>query len=811
MSSTDFEKLGVFYLGRRYDLETRTPKPDLVLYDSKDLVTHAVCVGMTGSGKTGLCLSLLEEAAIDAVPVIAIDPKGDLGNLLLTFPELAPEDLEPWVDASQAAREGLSARDFAAREAERIRTGLAEHGQTPDRIRRLRDSADIAIYTPGSEAGIPLSIVRSFEAPGPAVLADRELLRERVAGSVAGLLGLLGIDADPMQSREHVFLSNLVERAWCAGQALDLPALIASVQSPPFDKVGVLDLEAFYPVKERLALATSLNNLLAAPAFASWLEGEPLDIERMLITDEGKPRISIVSIAHLDDAQRMFFVTLLLEQVLGWMRAQSGTTSLRALLYMDEIFGYFPPVAEPPSKRPLLTLLKQARAFGLGVVLATQNPVDLDYKGLSNTGTWFIGRLQTERDKLRVLEGLEGASTTAGSRFDRARMEAVLAGLGKRVFLMHNVHDEEPLVFETRFALSYLRGPLSRADVRRLMDGRRRTPPAEAGPDPSRSAMADTPPTTGPSAARPVLPPEVTQVFLPVRTAPPAGAPVLYRPMLYGAARVPYVDAKLGVDLSDAPALLAAIEDGPLSVRFADAHAIDVPARALLRDPPVAGRYLDPPAAAAQPKKYAGWKKDLIAHLHGCYRVELWKSPSTRLVSRPGESEAAFRLRLSTALRERRDAEVEKLRRRLAPKLAAIDEKIRRAESTAARERAEADRADASSAFDIGSAILGAFTGSGRRSTAAKFRKVGKAAARRAKAEANAESAAESVEALSAQRQSLLGELERGVAAIDASTASEALERVAVRPKKTSIEVELVALAWAPYARDASGVAQPLF
>ncbi len=290
---------------------------------------------------------------------------------------------------------------------------------------------------------------------------------------MTSLLGLVGVEADPVKSREHILVSTILRVAWTEGRDLDLAGLIQQIQSPPVKRVGVLDVEAFFPSKDRFALAMTLNNLLAAPGFAAWMEGEPLDVQSLLYTPEGKPRVSIFSIAHLGDAERMFFVSLLLNQMVGWMRNQSGTTSLRALVYMDEIFGYFPPVANPPSKQPLLTLLKQARAFGVGVVLATQNPVDLDYKGLSNAGTWFIGRLQTERDKARVLDGLEGAAAGAGGRFDRGKMEETIAGLGNRIFLMNNVHEDAPVVFETRWAMSYLRGPLTRDQIKTLMDGRR--------------------------------------------------------------------------------------------------------------------------------------------------------------------------------------------------------------------------------------------------------------------------------------------------------------------------------------------------
>src|SRR6476660_5358402 len=503
----DFERLGVFYLGRPYDLPAKRANPGWLLYDSKDLVTHAVCVGMTGSGKTGLCLSLLEEAAIDNIPAIIIDPKGDLGNLMLTFPGLKGEDFQPWINEDDARKKGLSPADFAKSQAELWAKGLGGWQQDGARIQRFRDAAEVAIYTPGSNAGLPISILKSFAAPAADVREDGELFRERISTTVTGLLGLLGIEADPIQSREHILLSTIFDHIWRKEEDLDLATLIQAIQLPPISKIGVMDVDSFFPSKDRFALAMKLNNLLAAPGFQAWLEGAPLDIQQLLYTGSGKPRLAIFSISHLSDAERMFFVTLLLSQIVGWMRAQSGTTSLRALLYMDEIFGYFPPVANPPSKLPLLTLLKQARAFGLGVVLATQNPVDLDYKGLANTGTWFIGRLQTERDKARVLEGLEGIAAGTGQKFDRQEMEQVLAGLDKRVFLLNNVHDDSPELFETRWAMSYLRGPLTRVQIKALMDpmkGQSATAPVSAAESAKPSAP---PPSSAPQNQRPVLPP----------------------------------------------------------------------------------------------------------------------------------------------------------------------------------------------------------------------------------------------------------------------------------------------------------------
>ncbi len=427
-----------------------------LLYDSKDLTTHGLVVGMTGSGKTGLSVVLLEEAALDGIPALIIDPKGDMGNLMLQFPKLDPEDFLPWVDASEATRRGLAPDQFAAETAATWREGIRAWGQSLSRIARLKKAAEVRIYTPGSTAGRPIALLRAFDAPSAAVREDEDALRERVGNAVSGLPGLVGVDADPVTSREHILLSNILVAAWRDGEDRDLETILHEIQEPPFKKLGVLDLESFFPAKERFALTAKLNNLLASPAFAAWREGEPLDIAKLLYTETGKPRLAVLSIAHLSDEERMFFVTLFLNEVIAWMRSLEGTGSLRAILYMDEIFGYFPPVKAPPSKAPMLTLLKQARAYGLGVLLATQNPVDLDYKGLANIGTWFLGRLQTARDRDRLMEGL-GSSSHEG--FDRARTEELLASLDKRVFLVQNVHEDAPVLFHTRWALSYLRGP----------------------------------------------------------------------------------------------------------------------------------------------------------------------------------------------------------------------------------------------------------------------------------------------------------------------------------------------------------------
>ncbi len=708
----DFEKLGVFYLGRPYDLAAKQPKPGWLLYDSKDLVTHAVCVGMTGSGKTGLCLGLLEEAAIDGIPAIVIDPKGDLANLMLTFPQLRGEDFAPWINEDDARKKGLSPGDFATQQAELWKKGLSEWGQSGERIQKLKDAAEFVVYTPGSNAGLPVSILKSFAAPSQEILDDVELLRERVSTTTTSLLGLIGVEADPIKSREHILFSTILDQAWRKGQDLDLASLIQQIQTPPLSKVGVLDLDSFYPSKDRFALAMQLNNLLAAPGFTAWLEGEALDVGQMVHSPAGKPRIAIFSIAHLSDAERMFFVTLLLSQTLGWIRGQSGTTSLRAILYMDEIFGYFPPVANPPSKAPLLTLLKQARAYGLGVVLATQNPVDLDYKGLANTGTWFIGRLQTERDKARVLEGLEGAAASSGKKFDKQQMEQLLAGLGSRVFLLNNVHEDAPEVFQTRWTLSYLRGPLTRTQIKTLMDPIKKTLSRTEGSG-QRTESKTSALSTQSSAlrARPMLPPDVPQQFIPIRGAQPRGSTLVYQPMLLGGAQVRFSDSKAGVEVTQDVTVLAPITDGAVPVDWDHATEAALALSDLEQVPAERAQFATLPVAAGKAKSYEAWGKDFSGWLFRSQKVDLFRSPSKKEVSRPGESERDFRVRLQQSGREQRDTQSEGLRQKYAPKIASLQDRIRRAGQMVERQQTESRSSQLQAAISVGATILGAFLG----------------------------------------------------------------------------------------------------
>jgi hypothetical protein len=804
----DYEKLGAFYLGRPYDPVAGKPGDGLILYDSKDLVTHAVCFGMTGSGKTGLCIALLEEAAIDGVPALVIDPKGDISNLLLTFPNLSPEEFLPWINEEDAQKKGVSPAEYAAGQAELWKKGLASWGQDADRIRRLRESADFAVYTPGSTAGLPVSIMKSFATPGEAIVEDPELLRERVNTTATALLALVGIDADPVKSREHILLATILSDAWKRGRDLDLGGLIQAVQSPPVSRVGVLDLEAFYPAKDRFELSMSLNNLLASPGFEAWLEGEPLDIASLLHTPQGKPRVSIFSIAHLGDAERMFFLSLLLNQTLGWMRAQSGTTSLRAVLYMDEIFGYFPPVANPPSKQPLLTLLKQARAYGLGLVLATQNPVDLDYKGLANAGTWFIGRLQTERDRARVLDGLEGAT---GGSVDRQKMDGVLSRLSNRVFLMNNVHEDAPAVFETRWVMSYLRGPMTRTQIRTLMAGRDRTRAAT----PANSAEVQAAGVFGDVSPRPVLPPEVEQYFMPVRGSSPAGAELVYQPSLLGAAQVRFVETKPRVDSARDLVLLAPLRDGPAAVDWQNAEEAGLGIEELEGEPAVGALFGKLAAEAARPKSYPAWNRDFATWLYGSQTLELMKSPSLGETSQPGESERDFRIRIQQSGREERDAQVEKLRRSYAPKMSALQERIRRAEQAQEREKEQASQQKMQTAISLGATLLGAFLGRKAVSTATMGRAAtaARAGSRTWKEAQDVARAAETVEVLKGQLAEMEAQFKAEAQALESSASpmTEPLETISVRLKKNNIAVRLVALTWLPHWRDAQGCLRRAF
>ncbi len=812
------EQTGSFYLGRIFDEAAGKTTDETLMYDARDLTTHAVCVGMTGSGKTGLCIGLLEEAALDGVPALIIDPKGDISNLLLTFPELRPSDFAPWINPDDARRKGMAPEAFAAKTATTWREGLASWGQDGDRIRRLRDSADFRIFTPGSTAGEPVSILASLRAPRGSWEGQEEMFRDQIRGTVSAVLGLAGVEADPVRSPAHIFFSNVIEHYWRQGRNLDLADLIMALQEPPVRKLGVFDVDTFFPPAKRFDLAMSLNGLMASPGFAAWLEGAPLDIDSMLYTQDGKPRHAIFSLAHLDDAQRMFFVTLLLESTLAWVRRQSGTTSLRALLYMDELYGFLPPTANPPSKKPLMTLLKQARAFGLGVVLTTQNPVDLDYKGLSNTGTWFVGKLQTERDKARMMDGLEAA----GGGTDRGQLEKLISGLDSRVFLLHNVHEEKPVLFNTRWVMSYLRGPLTRDQIRLLKTAP--LTPAMTGASGAGGAGAPAPvagvaPTAtagkefaadlaaegyGPVAAS--LKGRLVQTHLPVRvTATEAGATdadaavLLYEPCLLACGQVGFVDRRKDIKAERPVRLLQHPGGSAGSIDWRQADPLALAPTELTESGRDAALYGPLPrgweTAATHRAATAAFKD----HLYGDHTLEVRHIPALKFYGQPDEDEATFLGRARLLARENRDLEVDKLNAKIEVKLARLEKKLRREERELSEDEAELGSRKKQEMISAGETLLGMFGVLGRKrstglSTAARKRRM------TARAKEDVAESRQEIAAMQAELEEMRDKLADDVADISSKWEDvlHEVETFTVTPRRSDVRVDLVGVGWLP-------------
>ncbi len=782
---------------------------DLVMYDARDLTTHAVCVGMTGSGKTGLCIDVLEEAAIDEVPALIIDVKGDMTNLLLTFPDLLPRDFRPWVNPDDGRRRGMDLEGYARHQADFWRSGLEKWGQDANRVRTLTDSVDRVIYTPGSQAGVPISILQSFAPPPLSWEEDAELLRERIQGIVGGLLGLLEIDADPVRSRESILLASIFEHAWRENRSLDLAALINAIQHPQVRKMGVVDVDTFFPSKERFELAMALNNIIASPSFRSWLQGEPLDIAGFLATPEGKPRHSIFYIAHLSESERMFFVTMLLNQLVTWVRTQPGTTSLRALLYMDEIFGFFPPVARPPSKPPMLTLLKQARAYGVGVMLATQNPMDLDYKGLTNAGTWFIGRLQTDRDKQRVLDGLEGADSA--QEMSRGDLSALISDLGKRVFLMHNVHEAEPVTFQTRWALSYLRGPITRSQIRELVGNREgasgsrggdpKTPPVQPGSDSAK--FLSSPPVLGRGMQHSFFPLTLSFGAVEDSLEQRLGRHLIkdrrltYAPYVAGMGTVHFVNRRRNIAESEEFALLAEPPLGKQSVDWDRALDVVQDAGDLSGQAESGSAFLDLPASANDMGELKAFGNELEEYLYRSRKMPLYYHPKLKVYSGPGEARREFQMRLGQLLREKRDAEVDRVESRYEKRLDRLQDRLRRSTITLEKKEETASARKREVLVSVGETVLAMFLG--RRSRSAASSALGRYRMS-STAGKSAEEAEQSVRALQREMAQLQAELTEEVGKIEAlwEQAGESLEEKALVPRKSDIDVAFFGLVWGP-------------
>jgi len=732
------------FIGNEVDPATRKARGRLEL-DPTDLLTHGLIVGMTGSGKTGLAIDLIEETLRQGIPVLAIDPKGDLANLLLLFDRLDPAQFAAWVDPEAARRQGQTSEQAGAEAAAQWTKGLASWGLTAGDVADLRARHEAIIYTPGSRAGVPLGMLQSLEAPKGSFDAQEEDLRDEIAGIVAGLLGLVGIEADPLRSREAILLGTLIETAWRKGQDMSLESLIPAVADPPFERLGALPVETVYPRRERESLMLALNNLLASPSFEEWREGEPLDIEKMLRAADGRPRLSIVSTSHLSDAERLFVTALVLDKVKTWMRRQGGTTQLRALVYMDEIYGYFPPhPANPPTKRPLITLLKQARAQGVGIVLATQNPVDLDYKGLANIGVWLVGKLQTAQDRERLREGLTGAGMAA------AAVDALLDATGKRVFLLHDVHRPAPVLIESRWAMSYLRGPLTREEIGRLMADRARTAPAAASP---RGGSA-----RGPAAA-PIVPSGLAQSFL----------------KHFGGERAdPYLLVKYAVrykGMDESVGLRAWPLDAASAAELFDGDELAVDEAQLSEAPPPGIGYAELPAYLSARDAERSLEKAIKDRLPGELAGTVWTDPLTKATSQLGEDRAAFATRLG---QNAAAAPAARLRERLEQKKGELEARQRDLEGR----RTEKWVA-------LGSAVLsniGLFTGrkrtiSGAGTVVSKNRMEGTAEAR--------------VEALKAE----IADIEQELAA-HTSVDPERLQSTTVVPTRTQVKLLRYGIVW---------------
>jgi Helicase HerA, central domain len=788
--------VATLHLGTRLDPATGKPGADALSLESGDLTTHAAIVGMTGSGKTGLAIVLLEEVLLSGIPALILDPKGDMGNLLLTFPGLAPADFRPWVDEDDARSANVSLDDYAAKTATDWKEGLAAQGIGPERIQALRDGADFTVYTPGSEAGVPLNVIGSLAAPSLSWEDEQETLRDEIEGIVTSLLGLVGIAADPLSSREFVLLANLIESAWRAGQSLDLETLIAQVQTPPLRKLGVFDVDTFFPSKDRTELAMKLNALVASPSFAGWVEGQPLDPAAMLRTADGKPRAAIVYLAHLSDEERQFVVTLVLSKLVTWMRGQAGTSDLRTLVYMDEVFGFVPPTGAPPAKKPILTILKQGRAAGVGMALATQNPVDLDYKAMANAGTWLVGRLQTERDKARVLEGLKSAA----GETDVGALDAAVGGLQKRQFLLVSARSSQPVLFQTRWAMSYLRGPLTKDQIAELMRDALRAAPAPA--------------ETSAPVAEPSAPADASTVAPPVAE----GVPVLYLdPAAPWAAQVgathdgqrlrAFLAARLSVRFDDSAAGVDEQEEyealyGPLDGRF-DASTpiqVDYDDRDFVPTPPAGAAYVLPGASVDKASYFRDAEREIARRLGGSQTLELQRNKTLKLVARPGETPEEFARRCDESAQAAADAEAAKIRARLEARRDRLQSALAQAQRRIEELTVDQRSRQANELVAGAGAVLGALLG-GRRSTRSIAGALGSASSRRgmsARTSQRKDSAQEKAAGLQDDLQQLEQEILDEVEEIDARwrETAAAVDTVSIRPEASDVHVDRLALVW---------------
>ncbi len=790
--SARYEKLDLFYLGREVDPASGKTSTIPLLYKNKHLTTHAAILGMTGSGKTGLGVCLLEEAALDRLPAIVIDPKGDMANLLLTFPGMRPDDFKPWLDPARAEQKGVSLDELARDTAETWERGIASWDQDKERVARLRTSVDFTVFTPGSSTGNPVSVLDSLEAPGPEILADSSTAAGVVNSTVSSLLALIGLEADPLTSREHILLSSIILHFWRDQTDLSLESLIGHVVNPPFEQVGVFSVDGFFPQARRMDLAMRLNNILASPAFGSWTEGESLRIDSLLYRPDGTPRMSIFSIAHLSESERMFFVTMLLGRLISWMRRQEGSSGLRCLLYMDEIFGYFPPVGNPPTKEPMLLLVKQARAYGLGIVLATQNPVDLDYKGLANIGTWFVGRLQTRQDQDKVMAGIAGG--TGGPT--RSEVRRILGDMRGRTFLMQSAHLDEPVLFETRWVLSYLKGPISLTELDRLVP-----PKNSSGAHPASSAVVSGSGMTAGTFARlpPVVPGRIAQVFV----LPPVPVPDLqYVPWLAGSATVRLYNQSRGIDQRREVSLKVPLGNTIAELDWANGVVNRITSRQLSEKAPEGMLYGRLPADFSGVRSLGSVGRDLADYLYHNSSLTLKRVRKLKLESRPDETDSAFQQRIVDHLRRKREAEVAKIERKFQKRQQTLSRRLEKVYARLEKEKSDVWARGLDTVLSFGIALFGAVAGRKAISmtTASRSARGVRSAGRVLKEKGDVRAVREEARRLEQETADLGREMQEMLAAVADrfDPVNYPVETFSITPRRSDIFDITVSLQWEP-------------
>ena len=768
-----YEKLGLFYLGKDIDKTSMQATEALTLLKNKNFTTHAAIIGMTGSGKTGLGVGIIEEAAIDNIPSILIDPKGDMGDLCLTDPEFSAKAFEPWVK-DEAKEADLTA--YAQKTADMWKAGIESFGQDASRVKKFH-AVQKTIYTPGSSAGVAVNIMSSLEVPPSEIMEDSDTFSSYLKSTTTSLLSLIGITADPLDSKEYILLAQIITKAWLSKEDLSIEAIIGKIINPSFSKIGVLPLDTFYPQEARFKLATKFNSLLASPSFVLWLQGEKLDIQKLLYDENGKAKIAIFSIAHLNDEERMFFVTLLLNKYIAWMRRQSGTSTLKTLLYMDEIFGFFPPTKNPPSKEPMLLLLKQARAFGVGIILSTQNPIDLDYKGLSNIGTWFIGRLQTTQDIDRVIDGLGGK---IGSSYDKSEIRQLLSNLQKRTFFLKSAHLDDIRLFSTRWVMSYLKGPLKKTEISLLMKAQKEAQNIQ-------EESIDTLVRKG--EARGSI--QHIDSSIPQYYEPDIMGKQVFSPLLSAKSSIHFYSQRRGIDEERNVILSLMLEGDEQHIAWDEAREEEDDFTNLPHNAPKNATFHTLPKVILEDKGLKKAIRELKDMLYKEKYLELYRCKSPKMESKVSESHADFIVRVQDSLNDKKEEQIEKLKTRYAGKEKTLQNRLYRAKEHIAKESSDST----SSMIEAGIAVIGALFG---RTSPTKIGRAVKKGSKILKERGEMSRAEERLADIQADIETLEYELEDKIDLLNEKFSIDncEIESFKIKPRKTDIDVEVCAIVW---------------